>query len=222
MAKKKGTALLIIWCEVPEDREEEFNRWYNEEHLPERLSAPGFLSAARYEAVVREPKHLAVYELENLAAMESPEYLKLRQNPTEWSKRMSPEVIGTAFIRNVCEMIYPYGITDEIADSPMAPVLQIARLDLSPDLEPEWNRWYDSVYVPSYETVPGVIRGRRYRTVLGEPKYITMYEHEHEKVSESKDWLSQQTAHPDNDRMRGAMQHAIGSRGIWKKTFEVA
>jgi hypothetical protein len=221
MCRKKGTGLLIIWCEVPEDREEEFNRWYNEEHLAERLSAPGFLSVARYEAVKGGPKHLAVYELDSPAAMESPEYLKLRQNPTEWSKRMSPELIGTIFIRNVCEMIYPSGLSDEIADSPMAPALQIGRLDVSPDLEPEWNRWYNSVYVPNFEKVPGVIRGRRYRTVLGEPKYMTMYELEHENVSQGEDWTYQQTAHPDNARMRGAMQHAVGSRGIWKKTFEL-
>ena len=71
MAAKKGTALLMVWAEVPPDKEEEFNRWYNEEHLAERLSVPGFLSAARYEAVKGGPKHLAVYELESPAVMES-------------------------------------------------------------------------------------------------------------------------------------------------------
>ena len=60
MAETKGTGLLMVWCEVPEDKEEEFNRWYNEEHLAERLSVPGLLSAARYEAVSSGPKHLAV------------------------------------------------------------------------------------------------------------------------------------------------------------------
>ena len=56
----------MVWCEVPDDIEDEFNRWYNEEHIEERLSVPGVLSAARYEAVVSGPKHLAVYELEKL------------------------------------------------------------------------------------------------------------------------------------------------------------
>ena len=50
-AKKKGTGLLMVWCDVPADKEGEFNRWYNEEHLGERMAIPGFLSAARYEAV---------------------------------------------------------------------------------------------------------------------------------------------------------------------------
>ena len=63
MAKTKGTGLLMVWADVPADKEAEFNRWYNEEHLAERMAVPGFLSAARYEAVKGGPKHLAVYEL---------------------------------------------------------------------------------------------------------------------------------------------------------------
>ena len=55
MAKKKGTGLLMVWAEVPAAKEPEFNRWYNEEHLAERMAVPGFLSAARYEAVKGGP-----------------------------------------------------------------------------------------------------------------------------------------------------------------------
>ena len=61
--KLKGTGMLAVWCDVPSTLEEEFNNWYNEEHIFERLSVPGVLSAARYESVVSGPKHLAVYEL---------------------------------------------------------------------------------------------------------------------------------------------------------------
>src|SRR5207237_10406033 len=59
MANTKGTGLLMVWADVPADKEAEFNRWYNEEHLAERLSIPGFLSGARHEAVKGGPKHLA-------------------------------------------------------------------------------------------------------------------------------------------------------------------
>ena len=63
MAAKKGDGLLMVYCEVPAKYEEEFNAWYNEEHIPERLSIPGVLSAARYQAVAGGPKYLACYEL---------------------------------------------------------------------------------------------------------------------------------------------------------------
>ena len=72
MADKKGTGLLMVWVDVPAEQEHEFNHWYNEEHLAELLAVPGVLSAARYEAVRSGPKHLACYELESPAVMESP------------------------------------------------------------------------------------------------------------------------------------------------------
>jgi hypothetical protein len=38
MAKKKGTALLVVFTDVDSEQDADFNAWYNEEHLPERLS----------------------------------------------------------------------------------------------------------------------------------------------------------------------------------------
>ena len=71
MANRRGTAILAVWADVPADKEADFNRWYNEEHLAELLSIPGVLNAARYEAIKSGPKHLACYELENPAVVES-------------------------------------------------------------------------------------------------------------------------------------------------------
>lgn len=221
MTAKKGTGLLMVWADVPRDREDDFNRWYNEEHLAERLSVPGFLSAARYEAVKSGPKHLACYELESLAVLDSAEYRQLKERPTAWTRRSSPDVIGTTFIRNVYTMIHPGQLTPEIAGSGMAPALQIGRMDVPPEIDDEFNRWYNTIYVPNYETVPGVIRGRRYRAVAGAPTYLTLYEFEHPAVSESAAWLAQRDISPVTHRVRPHMRHAAGSPGIWAKTFEL-
>ena len=37
----KGTGLLMVWADVPADKEEEFNRWYDEEHLDRLLKVLG-------------------------------------------------------------------------------------------------------------------------------------------------------------------------------------
>jgi len=220
MAAKKGTGLLMVWADVPADKEAEFNRWYNEEHVAERLAVPGFLSAARYEAVKGSPKHLACYELESPAVLESAAYKKVQQNPTDWTKRCSPDVIGTTFIRNVYAMIHPGAVTPAIAGSPMAPALQIGRMDVPAEIDRDFNEWYNTIYVPNYEKVPGVIRGRRYRAVTGTPTYLTLYEFEHPKVSESQEWATQQGASPVSARIRPHMRHAPGSPGVYVKTFE--
>lgn len=220
MTQLRGTGMLAIWCEVPEDLEQEFNRWYNEEHIYERLSVPGILSAARYESVLNGPKHLAIYELESPAVMESEEYIRFKNNPTKWSREMSPEVIGTTFIRNVYHQIFPTEMDADTSIDPPAPVLQIGRMDIPPEIEGDWNNWYNTIYVPNYETVAGVIRGRRYKAVSGKPMYMTFYEMRSPKVSQSAEWITQQNSHESNTGMRKAMQHVPGSPGIWLKTFD--
>jgi hypothetical protein len=218
---KKGSGLLMVWCDVPAEKEAEFNRWYNEEHLAERLSVPGFLSAARYEAVKGGPKHLAVYELEDAAVMESAAYKKVSENPTPWTQRSGPQAIATTFIRNIYSVIHPQTVTPAIAQSGMAPALQIGRMDVPAEVDREWNDWYNTIYVPNYEKVPGVIRGRRYRAVVGTPRYMTFYEFENPKVSETDAWKAQQNAVPISATMRGHMRHAPGSPGVYVKTFEL-
>lgn len=219
--KKKGTGLLMVWADVPADKEKEFNQWYNEEHLAERLAIPGFLSGARYEAVKGSPKHLAYYELESPAVLESEAYKRVLANPTAGTKRLGPNVIGTTFIRNVYTMIHPKALSAQVEQSGMAPAVQIGRMDVPREIDEEFNTWYNTIYVPNYEKVPGVIRGRRYRAVTGTPMYLTLYEFEHPKVSESAEWKEQQNAVPVSARMRSHMQHAPGSPGIYVKTFQL-
>ncbi|HEY3067144.1 MAG TPA: hypothetical protein VGL09_15230 [Methylomirabilota bacterium] len=220
MANKRGTGLLMVWADVPADKEKDFNRWYNDEHLPERLAIPGFLSGARYEAVKGGPKHLAVYELENVGVLESDAYRRVQANPTEGTKRFGPQAIGTTYIRNVYTMIHPRALTPPIAASDPAPALQLGRMDVPGDVDDEWNTWYNTIYVPNYEKVPGVIRGRRYRAVSGAPTYLTFYEFENPKVSESAEWNRQRDAVPISEKMRGYMRHAAGSPGVYVKTVQ--
>jgi hypothetical protein len=49
-------------------REDEFNRWYDDTHLPEMLQVPGFVAGRRYTLTgpraADRPRFLAVYEIE--------------------------------------------------------------------------------------------------------------------------------------------------------------
>ncbi|MDE0823039.1 MAG: hypothetical protein OSB07_03580 [Dehalococcoidia bacterium] len=220
MAKKKGTALMMVGADISTDKEEEFNRWYNEEHLKDLLAVPGILDGARYEATKSGPKHMAVYELENVDVINT-DAMKALRPFTERGQRMAPSIIGSNYINMVLEMIYPDLLTDEIANSGMAPALQIGRMDVPDADQDDWNKWYSGVYVPNYEKCPGVIRGRRWKCVRGEPRYAVVYEFENENVSETEEWLKQREIHPDNVRMRDMMTHADKSPGIWKKTFQL-
>ena len=44
---QKGRGIFMVYVDIDAPHVQEFNKWYNEEHLPELLSVPGILSAAR-------------------------------------------------------------------------------------------------------------------------------------------------------------------------------
>ena len=44
-----GSTIMVVMMDVDPEHDEEFNRWYNEEHLPERLGIPGYVSARRFK-----------------------------------------------------------------------------------------------------------------------------------------------------------------------------
>ena len=106
MADKKGTGLMMVWVDVPSEHEDEFNHWYNEEHLPELLAVPGVLNAARYEAVMSGPKHLACYELQTPSVVDTDAFTS--RKPTEWAQKIGPRVIGSNLINNVYEICLLY------------------------------------------------------------------------------------------------------------------
>lgn len=103
--KRRG--LLLTMTEPPPSMEEEFNAWYDDEHMAERLAIPGFRSARRWIADIGrgEGKYLATYELDSLDVLSSPGYLARFQNQTPWSRRCLGKAV--IFKRWACEQIEP-------------------------------------------------------------------------------------------------------------------
>ena len=210
----KGTAIFLVYTDVDPQHEDEFNDWYDTEHLPELLAVPGIVAAARYEAVKGGPKYLAAYELESTDVLQTPAFKNRPRTP--WGERMSPTVIGSNLTRVVGQQIFPQQV--EMPDRGMAPSLQIGRMSVPQDVDAEWNAWYNGEYVPGYRKVPGVIYARRYRVIDGATGYATVYEFEDAKVSETDAWHDQrQNSSPNSERMRQVMTHAEGSPGVYRR-----
>jgi len=154
--------------------EDEFNAWYDTEHLPERLAIPGFVSARRWvdpHAPPGEGKYLATYELESPGVLDTPEYLAhVGDGFTPWSKR----VLGRCalFRRWACAQISP----GDAAPAAEAVALFAAIGDVPAGHEAEFNRWYDEEHLPALARVPGVLRARRFRASSGAPRYVALYE----------------------------------------------
>jgi hypothetical protein len=81
--------LLLFTTDIDTAMEEEFHRWYEDEHIPERMAVPGFLTARRFRAIEGGPKYLAVYDLESPEVLASEPYLRLTgDNKSAWTRRM--------------------------------------------------------------------------------------------------------------------------------------
>ena len=139
MAAKKGRGLFMVFTDIPPEYEEEFNRWYDEEHIPERLAIPGILDAARYVAVRGGPKYLACYEIAGPETRISDAWQDKLNNPTEWTRRISGDVIGTYYVHLLYRLIYPSDVPEETAQAGMAPVLLVGRMSVPPELEAQFN-----------------------------------------------------------------------------------
>jgi hypothetical protein len=79
-----GTAqgLLIVSLTVKPGWEDEVDRWYVHDHIPEKLAIPGFVDAERYRSVTDDRRLLTVYELSDLRAAD------VRVPPTEWTTKV--------------------------------------------------------------------------------------------------------------------------------------
>jgi hypothetical protein len=98
---------MLLSFEVEADAVEEHDRWHTHEHLPERLSIPGFCRGTRWIATEGQPRYMVLYEVESLATLASEAYLARLNNPTPWTTRMMPHYRGMN--RGLCAVLGSFG-----------------------------------------------------------------------------------------------------------------
>lgn len=105
-APEVGGALLIV-NDIDEGADEELNRWYQTEHLPNRLAIPGFQRARRYRAIDGQPAYIAFYECASVEVLKSNSYLDRVANPTPWTRRVLPRFRNV--MRAACRLTLSIG-----------------------------------------------------------------------------------------------------------------
>jgi len=81
-----GKGMLLTSMDIDASDEAEFNRWYDREHLLERVAIEGFLEARRYVAHEASPKYLSLYSTESFDVLDSLAYRTALASQTDWSK----------------------------------------------------------------------------------------------------------------------------------------
>ncbi|MBN3763487.1 hypothetical protein [Burkholderia sp. Ac-20365] len=102
-----GDGAVIVWNDIDASGRNQFYEWHDKEHIPERLSIPGFRRGRRYVRPGHSPEWLTVYEAADLNVVVSPAYLERLNTPT-------PATVDTLrYFRNtsraVCQIVHSVG-----------------------------------------------------------------------------------------------------------------
>jgi hypothetical protein len=177
----KGT--LIAAMGMGQAAEDEFNDWYDTEHLPERQRVPGFLVCERWIGATEPRISVATYDLEDVKVLKSPAYLAIGgENLSPWSKRVTARV--ERLMRFEGDQILP---GDQLPPRGAGGLLLNA-MNVAPEREAEFNEWYDKEHIPALAAVPGVLCARRFRGSSGNRKYVALYHLTTPAVQESAEW----------------------------------
>jgi hypothetical protein len=179
-----ANGLLIAGFNFRNVAQDEFNDWYDTEHVPERSRVPGFLNCQRWIGADEAHVSIATYDLAALSVLQSPAYKAIAyENLSPWSKR----VVGR------CERLLRYEGTQTLPGDAVSPgdakALLLNAMNVAPEHEAEFNRWYDEEHIPALARVPGVLCARRFcaaSTTL--QKYVALYHMASPEVCATEAW----------------------------------
>lgn len=99
--------ILAIWNDCAPAGRADYERWYMEEHLPERVGLPGFRFGRRYERIEARHEYFTFYEAERPDVLASPAYLDRLSNPTPRTRAIMPHFATMS--RTVCQKRAHFG-----------------------------------------------------------------------------------------------------------------
>lgn len=191
--------------------EDEFNDWYDLEHIPERQRVPGFLACRRWIAAHNTKISVATYELDNIDVLKSAAYNAVgnhaggAKNLSVWSKRVTQRI--KTVMRFEGELLSAAGT----GDPKDAPALLLNAMSIAPEHEHEFNEWYETEHIPALAAVPGFLCARRYRGITtATQRYLALYYVASPEIPDSTAWKEAANT-PWTEKMR---QHFLDRQRI--------
>jgi len=141
-----GPAAMLLTFDIAPEAIAEHDDWHTHEHLPERLSIPGFLRGTRW--ISRgSPRYMVLYEVAALATLNSPAYLERLNNPTPWTRKMMPHYRGMS--RGLCSVGASFGLG-------VGHVARLVRFKPGGGRAGAIRAWLVTQALPALPSLPGV------------------------------------------------------------------
>ncbi|MBI3514240.1 MAG: hypothetical protein HY060_09285 [Proteobacteria bacterium] len=148
----RGAGMLITFMDIAAADEAEFNRWYDGEHIAERVGIAGFIAARRFVAPrgapPGTPKYLAFYETETLAVLGGAAYRQALNNQTAWSRTVMARFVRPGRIIAQRQASRGRGRGGAVAFIRCAPL---------PGREPALRTWIEGPALTSWLAEPGIV-----------------------------------------------------------------
>lgn len=170
---------------------EEFDAWYNTEHIPERLRIKGFINAVRWVGADNPRISLAIYDLESLDVLTKPEYRAVSpENFSPWSKRI---LLGK------CERLCRFNCVQTAPGDQVAPPegtgLFLFATNTAPAVDAAFVRWFEGEHLTRTAAIPGVLCARAFRTPGNAPgssshRYVATFHTATPEVCGSEAWTA--------------------------------
>lgn len=100
--KHHHQGMLFVATNVASEDEADFNRWYDHEHVEERVAIRGFLSGTRYRARQAARRYLGLYKTSGLDDFTSADYHAAFTRQTPWSVQNLQKMVNP--MRRVCRI----------------------------------------------------------------------------------------------------------------------
>ena len=185
--KHEPKGLLLAGFDYSPVAEDEFNDWYDTEHVPERRRVDGFMTCERWTGAENPSISVATYDLQSLDVLQTAAYRAIAgENLSPWSKRM------TSKAKRLCrfeaqQLGADHGVVSEDAGG-----LMMYAMNVVPDAEAEFNAWYDEEHIPRLSAVPGCLLAQRFKIVravsVGRQRYLALYRLARPDVCSSEKW----------------------------------
>ncbi len=178
--------LLIAAFDFSTAAADEFHDWYDLEHVPERQRVPGFGACERWIGADQPTHAVATYDLDQLEVLRSQPYKAIAyENLSPWSKRVTAK----------CKRLLRFEGTATGPAGGAAPkeagAMLLNAMNVAPEGEADFNRWYDEEHIPALAAVPGTLLARRFKaegTAGGSHKYVAIYHLKSADVQASDAW----------------------------------
>ena len=235
--------LYIVRLNVEDEAKEKIDNWSNRWHMPDLLEV-GFWGSTRYRCVEGEPEYLHLYEISGTEFFDTEGYRYICrcdppcgtvkcQNKADPANPTGPQMLR--HMKDSSRMVYEQIVNYRTAEprthfpgrhgdpvgSVKSKTVWNVRMDVDPEVEEDFVKWYHEIHLEEIGAFPGFIAGRFVRRIDSfstiDPKYLVLWEIESPDVLKNLTPLAQRNISEDEKRIRAGIKNrkdAISVR-IW-------